>query len=606
MRLFLFMLSVVSAMGQFQFSQHVASHMVLQQAPAKSSVYGTTNVSCSSLSATVTNVGSGSKYTVDGKVVGAEWIAYLKPSPAGGNFTITVSCDATKIEINDVTFGDVWYCGGQSNMALPLEHTISRNLSLHSLMKGKYSNIRIHQIAGNMNPDTAWMTAHNASIYNTTDPRHRKNPPLPELFYFSAACYYYAQSLTDELGEAAPPLGMIHTAYGGSTIQQWTSNATTSDCTDVPTSASSGSYVESRLLPFANMTLKGWVWYQGENNMHSVFGNTAQERGYACEFAHMIKEWRQIWSVEPDTTDPMAPFGLVTLAASGTEGGTDIGGMYFAQMGSYGVVPNPVMPNTFLAHAFDLVDPWTNGSCYDKCCPNIPEPGTDCTSCAGYCESFFSTPWYMGPIHPRDKLPVGERLAQAAAGSVYKTGAQTTGPVISGCAVEGNSLLIKFNSTYLGNDKLLVDDYYHPNTATFLQVLVEEDLFCLQTQRTSDKDSTLCLDDGTGKTVNHTGVPISTFMSLDTWPMLNVSVSGSAQITADLTPLNGKTIYGVRYAFFDSSYNNCCALNAPTSGPCPLAGCPLKGTPSNLPANPFIAKIVNGKCQCVSPMVCDE
>lgn len=39
------------------------------------------------------------------------------------------------------------YCGGQSNMALPLMHTMSRNISRDLILGGKYDNIRIHGIA---------------------------------------------------------------------------------------------------------------------------------------------------------------------------------------------------------------------------------------------------------------------------------------------------------------------------------------------------------------------------------------------------------------------------------------------------------------------------
>ena len=51
-------------------------------------------------------------------------------------------------------------------------------------------------------------------------------------------------------------------------------------------------------------------------------------------------------------------FGLVTLASSGTEGGPNIGAMRLAQTAGHGVLPNADMPNSFLAQAGDLQDPW--------------------------------------------------------------------------------------------------------------------------------------------------------------------------------------------------------------------------------------------------------
>ena len=50
--------------------------------------------------------------------------------------------------------------------------------------------------------------------------------------------------------------------------------------------------------------------------------------------------------------------GVVTLAAGGGEGGSDMGGMRWSQTANYGVLPNPAMPNTFVAQAFDIGEPW--------------------------------------------------------------------------------------------------------------------------------------------------------------------------------------------------------------------------------------------------------
>ena len=99
-------------------------------------------------------------------------------------------------------------------MALPLQHTLTRNISLAAITAGKYSNIRIQQLSGNMNPDTPWTTMAMAAA-------------APNVFMaFSGTCYYFGESLSDLLGAAAPPLGLIHTAWGGSTIQNWIKNET--------------------------------------------------------------------------------------------------------------------------------------------------------------------------------------------------------------------------------------------------------------------------------------------------------------------------------------------------------------------------------------------
>ena len=124
--------------------------------------------------------------------------------------------------------------------------------------------------------------------------------------------------------------------------------------------------------------------------------------------AKLVELWRKEWSIVPNTTDPNAPFGVVSLSPHDSEGANDMASFRWAQQGSYGTVPNPIMENTFMAHGFDMQDPWNGktGAC-------VTDPGTF----PGYnCE----TPWFMGPsIHPRLKKPVGQRLALGAMKEAY-------------------------------------------------------------------------------------------------------------------------------------------------------------------------------------------
>ncbi len=82
------------------------------------------------------------------------------------------------------------------------------------------------------------------------------------------------------------------------------------------------------------------------------------------------------------------------------------------------------------------------------------------------------------------------------------------------------------------------------------------------------------------------------------------------EIVLDLTKTNG-TAFAIRYAWS----GDCCTdteVTNKTSAPCPLESCPLMATyPSatgvvkQLPPNPFQAKIVADKCECIAPQVCD-
>lgn len=117
-----------SAGSDLRFALSYGDHMVLQQAPAAAAVWGFTpdgagavNVALESahgsmnVSATVAPYNS-TAFT---------WHAVLPPTKAarGGDsaavaFTVTVRQGVASASIQDVLFGEVWVCSGQSNVCV--------------------------------------------------------------------------------------------------------------------------------------------------------------------------------------------------------------------------------------------------------------------------------------------------------------------------------------------------------------------------------------------------------------------------------------------------------------------------------------------------------
>lgn len=162
------------------FSAGFDSDMVLQRAPQKAKVYGQMLGHGAGATVQVTVSAAGvAIYTVPAAVApdtrtycqpsggirtcvanySAVWSAYLKPAPAGGEYTISAKCtagcgtgttgaprDTTTLE--RVTFGDVYFCSGQSNMALPGIHSYSAKTLQQEMLGGKYSNLRYFQFEG--------------------------------------------------------------------------------------------------------------------------------------------------------------------------------------------------------------------------------------------------------------------------------------------------------------------------------------------------------------------------------------------------------------------------------------------------------------------------
>ena len=119
------------------FDASYGSSMVLQQSPAKACITGTLGADCTGATLTVLDAASGATYDVAAALrppapaAGSDrrWKACLTPAPAGGDFTLTARCDgggvrragaappplraAPATNISAVTFGEVWYCGGE-------------------------------------------------------------------------------------------------------------------------------------------------------------------------------------------------------------------------------------------------------------------------------------------------------------------------------------------------------------------------------------------------------------------------------------------------------------------------------------------------------------
>jgi len=336
----------------FNFSEAFSDHVVLQRGPGAASVFGNTGALDDGASVLVTVAPStGVPYSVPASVQGGRWRALLKPAAGfeetGLTYTITASCAAgcgggAPVALSDVVFGDVFFCAGQSNAWLQLQFTYAHNSSRAAALAGSYDNIRLmsgdSQTQG-LSPSTPpvhpWRTLRDAAALEPSDPDSWSQ--------FSAVCYHTAESLTDQFkaaGKTPPTIGLVAMAIGGSTIEEWIPNEVAEKCAYFQHNANGGelNHVlwDTMVRTFVNMTVKGYLYYQGENNAGSLHGNLLTQTGYACLMPALIASWRAAWSATPGTTDPLAPFALCSLSNADSEGAGDIASFRFAQTGSYG------------------------------------------------------------------------------------------------------------------------------------------------------------------------------------------------------------------------------------------------------------------------------
>ena len=139
-----------------------------------------------------------------------------------------------------------------------------------------------------------------------------------------------------------------------------------------------------------------------------------------------------------------------------------MGAFRWAQAGNQGFLHSPELQNTFSAVTYDAGDPCEGGN---QCCVNSKDGQGGWPCMAG--EAPY-TGQFMGGIHPRVKKIVGTRLARAARAHVYNdTTVVWTGPVLSGCSLDGSSLRLQFDRPKLKDDTIMV----LPETARAISVV---------------------------------------------------------------------------------------------------------------------------------------
>src|SRR5271157_629721 len=136
------------------------------------------------------------------------WQVRVQPPVSGGPYTIIID-GPQHWELHEVLVGDVWLCGGQSNMELPL----SRTRNGDQVIKSAYHpEIRLYKVAAR------------ASYSSSAVPEGQWKICSPETINsdggFSALAYFYARRLQEHIHV---PIGLVEDCMGGTPAEAWTS-----------------------------------------------------------------------------------------------------------------------------------------------------------------------------------------------------------------------------------------------------------------------------------------------------------------------------------------------------------------------------------------------
>jgi sialate O-acetylesterase len=357
----------------------IGSHMVLQQ-NAQVKLWG-----WSAPAETVTiNV---SWDTATYKVVasrGARWMTSIKTPAAGGPYTIRIKA-SNEIILDDVLIGEVWLCGGQSNMEWGGDQGLPQ--SKEESPQATNNKIRFFYV-----PKSTSSTPQDdvSARWVVCSPE--------EMLHFSAIGYFFGKQVNAATGF---PVGLINSNWGGTPAEVWTPELVVANDPDLRFAAEKlspaawwphirGEAYNAMIYPLTNFSIAGALWYQGESNVTTHYS-------YKRLFTSMIDSWRKAWGKE-------FPFYFVQIAPY-TYGDNHINGAFLREAQTQ----SASFPKTGMVVVSDLVD-------------NIKD------------------------IHPKLKKEVAARLANYALGETYGVkGLHYKSPVYASHAVEKGSIRIQFN-----------------------------------------------------------------------------------------------------------------------------------------------------------------
>ena len=141
------------------------------------------------------------------------WSLTLRTPGPGGPHTLTVS-DGEKLTFSDILTGEVWLCGGQSNMEMKIEDKVT-GWEQELAESATHGNIRLLHVSKRISAKPVDTIDIENGGWTTVTPE--------TLSPFSATAWFYGKEIAARTGM---PVGLIESCWGGTLIESWTSART--------------------------------------------------------------------------------------------------------------------------------------------------------------------------------------------------------------------------------------------------------------------------------------------------------------------------------------------------------------------------------------------
>jgi sialate O-acetylesterase len=216
----------------------------------------------------------------------AKWEVLIKTPEAGGPYSIQIVGSNT-IVLEDVLIGEVWLCGGQSNMEWSGLNKLDE--AIKEAPNATNNQIRFFYVPKSTSkyPQDHILNAR----WIVCSPE--------EMLRFSTIGYFFGKELQ---GKLHSPVGLISSCWGGTYAESWTPEYVIENNTLIKRGAAMKSphtirpyentvAYNAMIYPLTQFAIAGVIFYQGEANVNAHFA-------YEKLFTGLIDAWRAAWQID--------------------------------------------------------------------------------------------------------------------------------------------------------------------------------------------------------------------------------------------------------------------------------------------------------------------
>lgn len=327
------------------------------------------------------------------------WKIQVKTTNSLEPQTIRIKSRESDIFLENILFGEVWLCSGQSNMEQPISGYLGQPVlgAQQVIATANNEKIRLFTVERqasimpkeDLEKYLGWQSANHATVKE-----------------FSAIAWFFGEQLQNILDV---PVGLILSSWGGSLIEAWMSEEVLSQIQNIHVTEvdlNRGNRFPTVLFngminPLVPYTIKGALWYQGE-------ANVSNPELYKTLFPAMVKDWRTRWKIGD------FPFYYVQIAP-----------FKYGGNNRFDAENNAALMREAQMHCLD----------------SIPNSGIAITLDAGE----------ENIIHPAEKKIVADRLLYNALNQTYGYYAvDFSGPVYDSLQVQDEGIFLMFSQAEKG------------------------------------------------------------------------------------------------------------------------------------------------------------